>query len=317
MGTHPRAGTLELRATTAPRRHYTPTLGPDGTGLGHIYWYTLDAPGYDLGELRALQDWYIRFALQTVPGVSEVASYGGFQKQYQVVVDPLKLNYYGIPIMDVADKIKANNNDVGGRKFEQSDIGYIIRGLGYIKNIREIENVTLKTANSIPVKVRDVAAVQMGGELRLGIVEENDEGEKVGGIVVMRYGENAKEVIDRVKEKLSDVEKGLPPGVKFKMAYVRSEMIKATIATLKEAVIEEIIVVSLVLFIFLLHIRSTLIVVITIPVSVLISFIMMRWFGITSNIMSLAGIALAVGDLVDAGIVMVENALKSIGDEAA
>ncbi|MCE7921976.1 MAG: efflux RND transporter permease subunit [Haliscomenobacteraceae bacterium CHB4] len=293
----------------------TPTLGPDGTGLGHIYWYTLDAPGYDLGELRALQDWYIRFALQTVDGVSEIASFGGFQKQYQVVVDPLKLNYYGITIMDVAEKIKANNNDVGGRKFEQSDIGYIVRGLGYIKDIRELENIALKTLNSIPIKVRDVAAVQMGGELRLGIVEENGEGEKVGGIVVMRYGENAKDVIDRVKEKLSDVEKGLPPGVKFKTAYDRSDLIEATIATLKEAVIEEIVVVCIVLFVFLLHVRSTLIVVITIPMSVLVSFIMMSWFGITSNIMSLAGIALAVGDLVDAGIVMVENAMKSLANE--
>ena len=293
----------------------TPTLGPDGTGLGHIYWYTLDAPGYDLGELRALQDWYIRFALQTVPGVSEVASYGGFQKQYQIVVDPLKLNYYGVTLMEVAEKIKANNNDVGGRKFEQADIGYIIRGLGYIKDIKDIENITLKTTNSIPVKVRDVGAVQMGGELRLGIVEENGEGEKVGGIVVMRYGENAKDVIDRLKEKLNDVEKGLPPGVKFKMVYDRSGLIEATIATLTEAVIEELIVVCLVLFVFLLHIRSTLIVVVTIPVSILMSFIMMSWFGITSNIMSLAGIALAVGDLVDAGIVMVENAMKSISDE--
>ena len=293
----------------------TPTLGPDGTGLGHIYWYTLDAPGYDLGELRALQDWYIRFALQTVPGVSEVASYGGFQKQYQIVVDPLKLTYYGVTLMEVAEKIKANNNDVGGRKFEQADIGYIIRGLGYIKDIKDIENITLKTTNSIPVKVRDVGAVQMGGELRLGIVEENGEGEKVGGIVVMRYGENAKDVIDRLKEKLSDVEKGLPSGVKFKIVYDRSGLIEATIATLTEAVIEELIVVCLVLFVFLLHIRSTLIVVVTIPVSILMSFIMMSWFGITSNIMSLAGIALAVGDLVDAGIVMVENAMKSISDE--
>jgi len=293
----------------------TPTLGPDGTGLGHIYWYTLDAPGYDLGELRALQDWYIRFALQTVEGVSEVASFGGFQRQYQVVVDPYKLRYYDIPLMEVAEKIKANNNDVGGRKFEQSDIGYIIKGMGYIKNIREIENIPLKTINSVPVRVKDVAAVQMGGELRLGIIDENGGGEKVGGIVVMRYGENAKDVIERIKEKLPDIEKGLPPGVKFKVAYDRSSLIDDTIATLKDAVVEEIIVVAIVLFIFLLHIRSALVVIITIPMSVLISFIMMSWFGITSNIMSLAGVALAVGDLVDAGIVMVENAMKSISGE--
>ncbi|HEY0750339.1 MAG TPA: efflux RND transporter permease subunit [Chitinophagaceae bacterium] len=292
-----------------------PTLGPDGTGLGHIYWYTLDAPGYDLGELRALQDWYIRFALQTVEGVSEVASFGGFQKQYQVIVDPLKLQYYNIPIMDVVNQIKANNNDVGGSKFEQSDIGYIIRGLGFINDIRQIEEISVATLNGVPVRIKDIGSVQMGGELRLGIIEENGEGEKVGGIVVMRYGENAKEVIDRVKVKIADVEKGLPPGVKFKAAYDRSDLIESTIATLKDAVIEEIIIVAIVLFIFLLHIRSALVVVITIPLSVLIAFILMKVFGITSNIMSLAGVALAVGDLVDAGIVMVENAMKTLSGE--
>ncbi|MNP93127.1 Cation efflux system protein CusA [compost metagenome] len=292
-----------------------PTLGPDGTGLGHVYWYTLDAPGYDLGELRALQDWYIRFALQTVDGVSEVASFGGFQRQYQVIVDPNKLRYNNISLMEVTEKIKANNNDVGGRKFEQSDIGYIIKGSGYIKNIKEIENIPLKTINSVPVRIKDVASVQMGGELRLGIIDENGEGEKVGGIIVMRYGENAKDIIGRIKDKLPDIEKGLPPGIKFKTAYDRADLIDATINTLKEAVIGEILVVSIVLFIFLLHVRSALIVVITIPISVLISFIMMSWFNITSNIMSLAGVALAVGDLVDAGIVMVENAMKSISGE--
>ncbi len=293
----------------------TPTLGPDGTGLGHVYWYTLDAPGFDLGELRALQDWYIRFALQTVEGVSEVASFGGFQKQYQVIVDPIKLQYYNIPLMEVVNKVKANNNDVGGRKFEQSDIGYIIRGLGYIKDIKQVEEIPITTINSIPVRIKDIGSVQMGGELRLGIIEENGEGEKVGGIVVMRYGENAKDVIDRVKIKLADVEKGLPPGVKFKAAYDRSDLIEATIDTLRKAVTEEIIIVSLVLFIFLLNARSALVVVITIPMSVLVAFIMMKWFGITSNIMSLAGVALAVGDLVDAGIVMVENAMKSLSGE--
>lgn len=293
----------------------TPTLGPDGTGLGHVYWYTLDAPGYDLGELRALQDWYVRFALQTVDGVSEVSSFGGFQRQYQVVVDPNKLRYYDVTLMDLNEKIAANNNDVGGRKFEQSDIGYIIKGSGYIKNIKEIEEIPIKTINSTPIRVKDVATVQMGGDLRLGIIDENGQGEKVGGIVIMRYGENAKDVIDRVKEKLPEIEKGLPAGVKFKTAYDRSDLIESTIATLKDAVIEEIVVVAIVLLIFLLHVRSALIVIITIPLSVLISFIMMSWFGITSNIMSLAGVALAVGDLVDAGIVMVENAMKSISGE--
>lgn len=293
-----------------------PTLGPDGTGLGHVYWYTLDAPGYDLGELRAIQDWYVRFALQTVEGVSEVASFGGLQKQYQVIIDPVKLQYYNIPLMEVVSRIKANNNDVGGSKFEQSDIGYMIRGLGFIKDIKEIEEISVTTLKGVPVRIRDIGNVQMGGELRLGIIEENGEGEKTGGIVVMRYGENAKEVIDRVKAKIEVVEKGLPPGVRFKVAYDRAHLIEATIATLKNAIVEEIIIVAVVLFIFLLHIRSALVVVITIPLSVLIAFILMKWFGITSNIMSLAGVALAVGDLVDAGIVMVENAMKSISEEA-
>lgn len=297
-------------------QNVTPTLGPDGTGLGHVYWYTLDAPGYDLGELRALQDWYIRFALQTVDGVSEVASYGGYQKQYQVVVDPLKLRYNNIGLMEVVNTIKANNNEVGGRKFEQSNIGYIIKSTGYIKGIEEIENISLKSVNSTSIRVKDIGTVQMGGELRLGIVDENGEGEKVGGIVIMRYGENAKDVIDRVKLKLEDVTKGLPEGVRIKAAYDRSDLIEATVKTLREAVTEEIIVVAIVLFIFLFHVRSALIVVLTIPISVLFAFILMSWFGITSNIMSLAGVALAVGDLVDAGIVMVENAMKSISGEA-
>jgi CzcA family heavy metal efflux pump len=292
-----------------------PTLGPDGTGLGHIFWYTLDAPSLDLGELRALQDWYIKFALQTVSGVSEVASFGGFQKQYQIVIDPHKLTYYNISLMDVIENVRANNNDVGGRKFEIADMGYIIRGIGYIEQIKDIEEIPLMTQGSVPIRVKDIATVQMGGELRLGIIEENGQGEKVGGIVIMRYGENAKDVIDKVKKKIKDVEKGLPPGVKFHVAYDRSDLIEATIGTLKKAVIEEIIVVSIVLLIFLLHVRSALIVVITIIISVLISFIMMDWFNVSSNIMSLAGVALAVGDLVDAGIVMVENALKSITEE--
>ena len=294
-----------------------PTLGPDGTGLGHIFWYTLDAPSLDLGELRALQDWYIKFALQTVPGVSEVASFGGFQKQYQIVIDPHKLSYYNISLMDVIEKVRANNNDVGGRKFEMADMGYIIRGIGYINQIKDIEEIPLMTQGSVPIRVKDIATVQMGGELRLGIIEENGQGEKVGGIVVMRYGENAKDVIDKVKEKIKEVEKGLPPGVKFHVAYDRSDLIEATINTLKKAVIEEIIVVAIVLFIFLLHVRSALVVIITILMSVLISFIMMGWFNVSSNIMSLAGVALAIGDLVDAGIVMVENALKSITEETA
>jgi Cu(I)/Ag(I) efflux system membrane protein CusA/SilA len=302
-------------ATRLLPQNVIPTLGPDGTGLGHVYWYTLEAPGYDLGELRALQDWYIRFALQTVEGVSEVASFGGYQKQYQVVVDPLKLRYHNISLNEVTQAIERNNNEVGGRKFEQSGIGYIIKGSGYLKNIGEIESISLRTVRGTPVRIRDIGSVQMGGELRLGIVDENGEGEKVGGIVVMRYGENAKAVIDRLKIKIEDVRKGLPEGVRIKAAYDRSDLIESTIHTLREAVIEEIIVVSIVLFIFLFHVRSALIVVMTIPASVLFAFILMDWFDITSNIMSLSGVALAVGDLVDAGIVMVENAMKSVSGE--
>ena len=247
--------------------------------------------------------------------MSEVASFGGLQKQYQVIIDPVRLQYYNIPLMEVVSKIKANNNDVGGSKFEQSDIGYMVRGLGFIKDIQEIEEIAVATLDGVPVRIKDIGTVQMGGELRLGIIEENGAGEKTGGIVVMRYGENAKDVIDRVKARIAVVEKGLPPGVTFKVAYDRSDLIEATIATLKNAILEEIIIVTLVLFIFLLHIRSALVVVITIPLSVLIAFILMKWFGITSNIMSLAGVALAVGDLVDAGIVMVENAMKTISGE--
>jgi CzcA family heavy metal efflux pump len=292
----------------------TPALGPDGTGVGHVFWYTLEAPGYDLGELRALQDWYIKFGLQNVPGVSEVASFGGFQKQYQISIDPNKLAYYKIPLMDVLKVVRANNNDVGGRKMEVNDIGYIIRSQGYIKNIEDIKNISVSTRDNIPVRVKDIATVQMGGELRLGIFDENGNSEVVGGIVVMRYGENAESVIRNVKEKIKDVEKGLPPGVKFKIAYDRNDLIQATIGTLKDALIEEIAIVSLVLLILLLHLRSALVVIITIPMSVLIGFILMNTFHVTSNIMSLAGIALAIGDLVDAGIVMVENAFRNISE---
>ena len=290
----------------------TPTLGPDGTGVGHIFWYTLDAPGFNLGELRALQDWYIKFALQNVQGVSEVASFGGFQKQYQVTIDPYKLVYFDVPLMEVIRAITGNNRDVGGSIYEMNSTGYMIRGLGYIQSIEDIQNISLGTNKSIPVKISDVATVQMSSDLRLGIIEENGDGEKVGGIVVMRYGENAKEVIDRVKERLSDLEGGLPSGVKFKVAYDRSNLIEAAISTLKEALWEEMFIVSAVVMIFIFHFRSALVAIITIPLSVLIGFMIIRYAGISLNIMSLGGIALAIGDLVDAGIVMTENAYRRL-----
>ncbi len=213
----------------------TPSLGPDGTGIGHIFWCTLKGDGYNLGELRALQDWYVKFALQNVPGVSEVASYGGLQKPYQIAIDPHKLIiYYGVPLMDVAKAVTNNNRDVGGSLFEMNDMGYMIRGLGYIKSLEDIENISVGTYRSIPIRLKDVANVQMGGELRLGIIEENGEGEAVGGIVVMRYGENAKDVIEQVKIRIEEFKKGLPEGVEFHIAYDRSDLINASIDTLSE-----------------------------------------------------------------------------------
>ncbi len=290
----------------------TPSLGPDGTGVGHVFWYTLDAPGYNLGELRALQDWYVKFALQKVDGVSEVASFGGFQKQYQVTIDPYKLVYFNVPLMDVTKAIAGNNRDVGGSVFEMNSTSYMIRGLGYITSIDDIKNISLGTYKSIPVKISDVATVQMSSDLRLGITEQNGDGEVVGGIVVMRYGENAKEVIDRIKERITDVEKGLPSGVKFKVAYDRSDLIEAAVATLSEALWEEILIVSIVVMIFIFHFRSALVAIITIPLSILIAFMIIRFAGISLNIMSLGGVALAIGDLVDAGIVMTENAYRQL-----
>lgn len=292
----------------------TPTLGPDGTGVGHIFWYTLDAPGYDLGELRALQDWYVKYGLQTVKGVSEVASFGGFQKQYQINIDPNKLNYYNVSLMDVLKNVKANNNDVGGRKFEMSDMGYIVRGLGYIKNLKDVENIPVGKDGTSPILIKDIATVQMGGDLRLGIFDENGEGEVVGGIVVMRYGENANKVITDIKKKMADVEKGLPEGVKFKIAYDRSELIEASISSVKNTIMEEMIVVSLIVLLFLFHWRSAFVIIIQIPVSIAASFILLQAFGISSNVMSITGIALAIGVVVDDGIIMVENAYRHLSE---
>ncbi|MCE7864369.1 MAG: efflux RND transporter permease subunit [Bacteroidetes bacterium CHB5] len=290
----------------------TPTLGPDGTGVGHILWYTLDARGMDLGEQRAIQDWYVKFALQNVPGVSEIASFGGFQKQYQVAVNPNKLQYYNLSIPEVVQSIRANNNETGGRKFEINDIGYIIKTTGYLSSIEEIENITVKTVNATPVRIRDVGTVQMTGEPRLGIFDFDGAGEVVGGIVVMRYGENADEVIARVKEKMADVAKGFPQGMSFNIVYDRSELIHESISSIKTTLIEEMMVVSLVVILFLFHWRSSLSIIIQIPITLAISFILLNLFGITSNIMSLTGIVLAIGVIVDNGIIMAENAYRSL-----
>ena len=292
----------------------TPTLGPDGTGVGHVLWYTLEAKKMDLGEQRALQDWYIKFALQTVSGVSEVASFGGFEKQYQIVIDPVKLQFYNLSMMDIMKQVKAGNNDVGGRKFEMSDMAYIIRGLGYIKNKEDVENISLSNIRGIPIRVKDIGSVQMGSDLRLGIFDENGEGEVVGGIIVMRYGENADRVITAVKKKMKDVEKGLPEGVTFKIAYDRSTLIEAAIATIKTKLVEEIIIVCFIVILFLFHWRSALSIIIQIPITVAVSFILLNAFGITSNIMSLTGIALAIGVIVDNGIIMSENSYRQLAE---
>jgi Cu(I)/Ag(I) efflux system membrane protein CusA/SilA len=291
-----------------------PSLGPDGTGVGHIFWYHLDAPQMDLGEQRALQDWYIKFALQTVSGVAEVASFGGFEKQYQLVVDPVKLQFYNISLMDVMNKVKANNNDVGGRKFEMSDRAYIIRGLGYLKNLDDVENIALGNYRGIPVRVKDIGSVQLGGDLRLGIFDADGKGEVVGGIVVMRYGENADKVIQAVKAKMTEVEKGLPAGVRFKVSYDRSTLIEAAIENIKGKLAEEMIAVSLIVILFLFHWRSALSIIIQIPITLAVSFILLNAFGLSSNIMSLTGLALSIMVIVDNGIIMSENAYRNLAE---
>ncbi|MBA4057854.1 MAG: metal transporter, partial [Marivirga sp.] len=294
-----------------------PTIGPDGTGVGHILWYTLEAPGMDLGEQRAIQDWYVKFGLQNVPGVAEVASFGGFEKQYQVTVNPNKLTYYGLSVPQVIQAIRSNNNEAGGRKFELNDIGYVIKTTGYIKSVEAIEMIPLKTVNSIPVTIKDVATVQMTGQLRLGIFDVSGEGEAVGGIVVMRYGENADEVIRKVKKKMEEVAKGFPEGMKFNLAYDRSELIEESVSSIKKTLVEEMIVVSLVVIVFLFHWRSALSIIIQIPITLATAFILLNMFNISSNIMSLTGIALAIGVIVDNGIIMSENAYKHLSQRYA
>ncbi|HAY33631.1 MAG TPA: CusA/CzcA family heavy metal efflux RND transporter [Ignavibacteria bacterium] len=291
----------------------TPVIGPDGTGVGHVYWYHLMSDKYDLGELRALQDYYLKLGLQSVEGVAEVASVGGFVKQYQIDIDPNRLSAYGIGINDIVMAVQRSNKDVGGRNIESSDIEYFVRGKGYINDVSDIEEITLKTGQSgNPVKIRDIANVQIGGDIRRGMLDFNGEGEVVGGIIVMRYGENANTVIERVKEKLKELEKGLPEGIEIMTSYDRSDLISKAIQTLRDAIIEEAIIVSLIVLVFLFHLRSALRILIEIPVAILISFILMKQLGITSNIMSLGGLIISIGILVDASIVMVENAYRNI-----
>ncbi len=295
----------------------TPQLGPDATGVGWVYEYVLDGGGqYDLQQLRSIQDWYLRYELSSVPGVSEVASIGGFVKQYQVEVDPLKLQAFNLSLSKVRMAIKRSNNDVGGKLVEMGETEFMVRGLGYISSLDDLRKVPVGVGpNNTPILLRDVAHIQIGPELRRGIADWNGEGETVGGIVVMRFGENAVEVIEAVKAKLSDLEKGLPEGVSIVTAYDRSSLIERAIATLKEKLLEEAIVVALVILVFLLHLRSAFVAVFTLPLGVLISFVVMRAQGLNANIMSLGGIAIAIGAMVDAVIVMIENAHKHMERE--
>jgi Cu(I)/Ag(I) efflux system membrane protein CusA/SilA len=291
-----------------------PVIGPDATGVGWVYEYALvDETGKnDLSQLRSFQDWHLRYALESVKGVAEVAPVGGFVKQYQVDLDPNKLVAYGIPLADVVAKIRMSNNDVGGKIFEVSSTEYYVRGRGYIKSLADLETIPLKVVNGTPVYVKNVGTVHLGGDLRRGVAELDGKGETVGGIVVMRYGENALTVIDGIKKKLKEIEPSLPPGVKIVPTYDRSELIHASIATLREKLIEESIVVALVCLVFLWHVRSALVAIVTLPVAIILSFLPMHWLGLTSNIMSLGGIAIAIGAMVDAAIIMVENAHKHL-----
>ena len=297
----------------------TPSLGPDATGVGWVYEYVLeDTTGnHDLSELRSIQDWYMRYELSSVPGVSEVASIGGFVKQYQVTVDPNRLLAFNIPLKKIGAAIKRSNSDVGGRLVEMGETEFMVRGLGTIQSLDDIRNISLGVSgNGTPIRIRDVASVELGPELRRGIAEWNGEGEIVGGIVVMRYGENALSVIERVKQKIEELKPGLPEGVVIHTAYDRSGLIKRAVSNLTEKLIEEMIVVALVCVIFLLHFRSAFVAVFTLPMGILISFIVMHNQGINSNIMSLGGIAIAIGAMVDASIVMIENAHKHLERDA-
>jgi Cu(I)/Ag(I) efflux system membrane protein CusA/SilA len=281
-----------------------PVIGPDATGVGWVYEYALvDKTGkHNLADLRSFQDWHLRYALESVKGVSEVAPVGGFVKEYQVDLDPNKLAAYGIPMSEVVNKIRMSNGDVGGKIFEVGSTEYYVRGRGYIKSIADIENVPLKTRNGTPVFVKNVGTVHLGPDIRRGVAELNGEGEVVGGIVVMRYGENALTVIDGIKKKLEEIKSSLPEGVELVTTYDRSQLIKRSISTLREKLIEESIVVALVCLVFLWHIRSALVAIITLPIAILLSFLPMYWMGLTSNIMSLGGIAIAIGAMVDSAI---------------
>jgi len=293
----------------------TPVLGPDATGVGWVYEYALvDESGqHNLADLRSLQDWSLRYWLQSVPGVAEVASVGGFVKQYQVNVDPDRLLAYNIPLPTVINAIRTSNNDVGGREIEITGTEHLVRGLGYIKSLKDIEVIPVGTnGNGTPILIRDLGTVALGPDLRRGIATLDNKGEVVGGIVVMRYGENALNVIHAVKAKLKEIKPSLPPGVKIVPTYDRSDLIVRAIETLRRTLTEELVIVSVVILIFLWHIPSAIIPILTIPIAIILSFIPMDMMRVTANIMSLGGIAVAIGAMVDAAIVVVEQTHKKL-----
>ena len=290
----------------------TPSLGPDATGVGWVYQYVLLGAQRTLAELRTLQDWFVRYQLTKAQGVSEVASLGGFVQQYQVVVDPHKLQAWGIPLARVGEIIRASNTDVGGRSVELAETEYMVRGRGYLRGAADLENLVLKAEGGVPVLLRDVARVELGPDERRGIAELDGEGEAVGGIVVARSGANTLDVIDAVRAKLAELASGLPEGVRIEAVYDRSALIQRAIDTLRHTLIEESLVVGLVCIVFLWHVRSALVAILMLPVGVLIAFLVMHALGMNSNIMSLGGIAIAIGAMVDAAIVMIENAHKHL-----
>ena len=290
----------------------TPQIGPDATGVGWVYQYALVAKDKTLAELRSIQDWYLRYQLTKAQGVAEVASIGGFVQTYQVTVDPVRLRAYGIPLMKVAQVIRDSNRDVGGRVVEMAETEYMVRGKGYLRGKGDIEMLVVKSEKGTPVLIRDIARVELGPDERRGITELNGEGEVVSGIVMARYGQNALEVIHNIKEKIVEVSAGLPAGVTIEPVYDRAELIHRAIDTLKRTLVEESIIVALVCIVFLLHVRSALVAILMLPVGILIAFIAMRVLGMNSNLMSLGGIAIAIGAMIDAAIVMIENAHKHL-----
>src|SRR5487761_179211 len=293
-----------------------PVIGPDATGAGWVYEYALvdHSHKYSLADLRSLQDWYLRYQLETVPGVAEIATIGGFVRQYQVNLDPDKLRAYGIPLSTVIQKVRSSTNEVGGRLLDLGGAEYMIRGLGYLRSLNDLADVPVATKNGTPVLIRDLGTVSFGPDIREGVAEWEGEGETVGGIVVMRYGMNALTVINGVKQKLAQIKSSLPPGVEIVSGYDRSGLIRNSISTLQRDLVEEAIIVSIVIILFLFHFRSAFIPILTLPIAVVASFIPMYYLHVSSNIMSLGGLALAIGVLVDAAIVMVENGYRHLSE---